>query len=443
MSCARIGDGVPSAHGSRAASACCDLMESDRRSRFLCLCLSDFLRRNGVHFVEKCSRVLALAGVAMTLFISGGAVVAKTPGETYCYNDTCRRVRTIAETAALIGQPLTLKTSFYDHCSRDRFNPCGLTSSGEAFRADDADNAASPDLPDGTLLLLFNPATQKAVVVRINNAGPYLGDRQLDVSRGAAEALGFHGRGVAMLEATVLQAPRPAEARYRHLRRYASVAGYIGTFASLGDANISLAPDATISPAIVVPGLIETDVQLASLITTLPDLVMPVEAPEVVGQGELPAETDVVAIIVASLQPLSARVLLGLPPLIITSDSFHHAVSQDVQSGDRAIAKVEPEPGTAGNAITATAAHAPSISEAVAAPSAPMLQRRSWLHDVIATAQPRRSKPTVMVSVRSAAMADFLATAHAEIVNAIELARPSPTMRDRVAVSVTLPPPLQ
>ena len=64
-------------------------------------------------------------------------------------------------------------------------NPCGLTSSGAAFRPGLADNAASPLLPDGTVILAYNPKTGDASVLRITNAGPYSGDRKLDVSRAA------------------------------------------------------------------------------------------------------------------------------------------------------------------------------------------------------------------------------------------------------------------
>ena len=47
-------------------------------------------------------------------------------------------------------------------CRRDRFNPCGLTASGEAFRPNDADNAASPIYPEGTVLLVRNPSNGEA-----------------------------------------------------------------------------------------------------------------------------------------------------------------------------------------------------------------------------------------------------------------------------------------
>lgn len=162
---------------------------------------------------------------------------AKTPGKTYCFNGTCHRVKSLTETAELIGQDETLSTSFYDDCKNDRYNPCGLTSSGEVFHADTPDNAASPIYPDGTVLLVRNPANNKSAVVRVNNAGPYWGKRKLDVSRATAEALGFKKSGVAKLQTRVVSAPTQEQARYKRNRRYDTVPGVIGTFASLDAAQ--------------------------------------------------------------------------------------------------------------------------------------------------------------------------------------------------------------
>ncbi len=186
--------------------------------------------------------------LARAFFILGAASVmmpvtasAKAPGATYCFFKTCHRVKSLAETRALIGQEHTLPASFYDSCKSDPYNPCGLTSSGEVFRPNDADNAASPIYPDGTTLLVWAPATKQAAVLRVNNAGPYWGDRKLDVSRAAAEKLGFEGRGVASLKAQVLSVPTQGEATYSFKRHYQPVLGHIGQFASLDEAAVAVA----------------------------------------------------------------------------------------------------------------------------------------------------------------------------------------------------------
>jgi len=54
-------------------------------------------------------------------------------------------------------------------------------------------------LPFGTQLRLTNPSTGRSVVVRVNDRGPFVRGRSLDVSRGAAAALGMIGSGVANL----------------------------------------------------------------------------------------------------------------------------------------------------------------------------------------------------------------------------------------------------
>ena len=178
--------------------------------------------------------LIAPLAVAGTLAFSADAE-AKGPGRTYCFLKKCHRVKTIAETAALVGQDMTVTASFYDSCKRDRYNPCGLTSSGEVFRPDRADNAASPVLPDGTIVLVWSPANREAVVVRINNAGPYWGNRTLDLSVAAARKLGV--KGVGKVKVRVLKAPSAAEARYKRKRRYEPVPGPIGAFASLDQAH--------------------------------------------------------------------------------------------------------------------------------------------------------------------------------------------------------------
>ena len=77
-----------------------------------------------------------------------------------------------------------------------------LTSSGEHFDLHKL-TAASKTLPIGTLVILTSPGTGRTVVVRINDRGPWLKGRDLDLSEAAATKLGIHEKGVAALEAAV------------------------------------------------------------------------------------------------------------------------------------------------------------------------------------------------------------------------------------------------
>ena len=189
----------------------------------------------GIRSASTLFAALLLSLVAVPIVVAPGAA-AKTPGKTYCFNRVCHRVLTLAETRRTVGKRRTLIASYYSHCRVDKYNPCGLTSSGAKFRPGHADNAASPIFPNGTKLLVWNPANKRAAVIRIDNAGPYWRNRTLDLSRAAAQKLGFRHRGVARLVVQVLQAPTRRQATYRRHRNYAPVQGYLGRFASLTNA---------------------------------------------------------------------------------------------------------------------------------------------------------------------------------------------------------------
>jgi len=181
-------------------------------------------------------RAGALAAVVILCALFSSPAEAKTPGAKYCFSGWCHRVGTLRQTESLVGWRGYLLASFYDDCRRDRLNPCGLTSSGTVFRPDLPDNAASPLFPDGTVILAYNPRTGSASVLRITNAGPYSGQRKLDVSRAAAESLGFRSEGVAHLVVSVLKAPTAKEATYARRRIYPSVPGYLGSFGNFDQA---------------------------------------------------------------------------------------------------------------------------------------------------------------------------------------------------------------
>ena len=70
------------------------------------------------------------------------------------------------------------------------------TSSGEPFDMN-AYTAAHRTLPFGTMVEVTNLANGKKVIVRINDRGPFVGNREIDLSRAAAEALGMIGQGIA------------------------------------------------------------------------------------------------------------------------------------------------------------------------------------------------------------------------------------------------------
>jgi len=73
------------------------------------------------------------------------------------------------------------------------------TANGEVYNQM-AFTAAHKSLKFGTLLKLTNIKNGKSVIVRINDRGPYIKGREIDLSKGAAIALGILKKGVVKLK---------------------------------------------------------------------------------------------------------------------------------------------------------------------------------------------------------------------------------------------------
>lgn len=88
--------------------------------------------------------------------------------------------------------------SFYS----DRFQGA-TTASGERFDQQ-ALTAAHPSLPFGTKVLVTRPDTGQKVEVLINDRGPFVQGRVIDLSKRAATKLGMIRRGTAPVLLTLL-----------------------------------------------------------------------------------------------------------------------------------------------------------------------------------------------------------------------------------------------
>ena len=73
-----------------------------------------------------------------------------------------------------------------------------LTANGEKFDTH-ALTAAHPTLPLPSYVRVTNLENHRSVVVRVNDRGPFRGNRLIDVSVRAATLLGFHDQGVAQV----------------------------------------------------------------------------------------------------------------------------------------------------------------------------------------------------------------------------------------------------
>jgi rare lipoprotein A len=77
------------------------------------------------------------------------------------------------------------------------------TANGERFDTHEL-TAAHPTLPFGTRLRVTNVASGRSVTVRVNDRGPYVPGRIVDVSYSAADALGMVGAGIAKVRLDVV-----------------------------------------------------------------------------------------------------------------------------------------------------------------------------------------------------------------------------------------------
>ena len=75
-----------------------------------------------------------------------------------------------------------------------------LTANGERFNQNNL-TAAHRTLPFGTRLKV---CYQRCAVVRVNDRGPYHGNRNLDISKGAADRIGLTNSGVGRVRVTRL-----------------------------------------------------------------------------------------------------------------------------------------------------------------------------------------------------------------------------------------------
>jgi len=78
------------------------------------------------------------------------------------------------------------------------------TASGEKFDKNEL-TAAHPSLPFGTKLRVTDVSSGRFVTVRVNDRGPYVRGRVVDISPSAAEALGMVDRGITNVRLDVVQ----------------------------------------------------------------------------------------------------------------------------------------------------------------------------------------------------------------------------------------------
>lgn len=79
--------------------------------------------------------------------------------------------------------------------------PSNMTANGELMNPNEL-TAAHRSLPFGTRVLVENLANGRSVVVRINDRGPFIGGRIIDLSKAAATSIGMIDSGTAKVRVT-------------------------------------------------------------------------------------------------------------------------------------------------------------------------------------------------------------------------------------------------
>jgi rare lipoprotein A len=108
-----------------------------------------------------------------------------------------------AAASLMLAAPVTAAsfsalTSWYGPGFHGRTTASGTVYDQWAF------TAAHKTLPFGTRVRVTNPRTGESITVTITDRGPFIGAREFDLSRGAAEAVSLIHPGVAYLEFEIL-----------------------------------------------------------------------------------------------------------------------------------------------------------------------------------------------------------------------------------------------
>jgi rare lipoprotein A len=161
--------------------------------------ISQFLLRN-IFADWRLGGVVAITTILLATMIAGcGEVWSPNYGLRSSYSRPSRWRRSPTPVELPPGGQV-VKASYYGPgfsgrrtASGERFNPNGMT-------------AASKTLPIGSVVQVTNPENGRSVNVRINDRGPYVRGRGLDLSKGAARRIGLTQKGVARVQVTPVPA---------------------------------------------------------------------------------------------------------------------------------------------------------------------------------------------------------------------------------------------
>lgn len=132
-------------------------------------------------------RTLTLAGALLAIMIGVAGARAASPASDQLTHHAARHHWYQFGVASWYGRFFQGKT----------------TASGVPFN-ENALTCAHRTLPLGSILRVTNLRNQKSVIVTVNDRGPMPRDRVIDLSKAAAEDLGFSQRGLAPVEVELI-----------------------------------------------------------------------------------------------------------------------------------------------------------------------------------------------------------------------------------------------
>jgi rare lipoprotein A len=167
-----------------------------------------------------------------------------------------------------VGNPYQIQGTWYYPREQPQYDETGIaswygpnfhggrTANGEIFD-ENALTAAHRTLPLPVNVRITNLENGKSIIVRVNDRGPYAKGRIIDVSKGAAQLLGFLGRGTAKVRVTYVARadlgggePPPSETPPEIANAVpAAPAGKVDTEA------LNIVPGATVAPPVAAPTL--------------------------------------------------------------------------------------------------------------------------------------------------------------------------------------------
>lgn len=159
-----------------------------------------------IRFIKSQSKLILATGLVLAVLSS--PVMAKEANKAKVVRTTVKVSKTSisGQVKKVSYSPVSAKSTFSSSGVASYYGP-GFhgrrTANGETFNMN-AMTAAHRTLPFGTLVKVTNLSNGKSTIVRVNDRGPYVGNRVIDLSVAAAKEIGSTGSGTARVNLEVL-----------------------------------------------------------------------------------------------------------------------------------------------------------------------------------------------------------------------------------------------